>query len=289
MGKRILLFLVTNALVVVMVGLIMNLVLPMLGIDPRSQIGYLAIFCGIFGMVGAVISLLISRWIAKRAYGVQLVDPKRGGIERRLDDMISQLTRAAGIPMPEVGIYDSPEPNAFATGPSRKKSLIAFSTGLLQTMDERELRAVAAHEVSHIANGDMVTMTLLTGVANAFVMFAARVIASVIDGMLGDDEGGGLGFFAYIVVVFVLESVFMLLASIPLAWFSRWREYRADAGAAELTSKQAMAAALARLGQLSGRPAKRDSLSMAKISAAKRAALFATHPPLEKRIERLVG
>ncbi len=289
MAKRVLLFLVTNALVVVMVGLIMNLVLPLLGIDPRSQIGFLAIFCGIFGMVGAFVSLLISRWIAKKTYGVRLVRPKRGGAEAQLHEMISKLTRSAGIPMPEVGIYDSPEPNAFATGPSKKRSLIAFSTGILRTMNERELKAVAAHEVSHIANGDMVTMTLLTGIANAFVMFFARIIATVIDSMLSDDEGGGLGYFAYIAIVFMLESVFMILASIPLAWFSRRREFRADRSAADLTTKQDMAAALARLGELSGVPTRRDAFSMAKISDTKKASLFATHPPLEKRIQALVG
>ena len=292
MGKRILLFLVTNALVVLMASLIMNFVLPMFGVDVRSEVAFLAVFCGVFGMSGAIVSLLISRWVAYRVYGVQRVAPKRGGMDLQLYRMVEDLTRSAGIPMPHVGVYDSPEPNAFATGPSKNKSLIAFSTGLLRLMDERELRAVAAHEVSHIANGDMVTMTLLTGIANAFVMFAARIIAGLLDSVLGGDDGPGLGFFGYIIVVMLLETVFMALASIPLAAFSRHREYRADAGAAQLHGSQAMAAALRKLQAISlgpQRKEKRDSYSMAKISSKRRAMLFATHPPLEKRIARLTG
>jgi heat shock protein HtpX len=188
-----------------------------------------------------------------------------------------------------VGVYQSNEVNAFATGPSKKKSLVAFSTGLLGSMNRQELEAVAAHEVSHIANGDMVTMTLLTGVANALVMFMARIIASLLNSFLSDEEGGGLGFFGYIMVVMALETVFMLLASIPLAAFSRMREYRADGGAARLTSPSAMINALKRLGSAAGAPAIKDSMAIAKISSHRKVSLWSTHPSLEDRIRRLSG
>jgi len=203
--------------------------------------------------------------------------------------MVLRLATRANLPMPELGIYESPEPNAFATGPSKKSSLVAFSTGLLQQMDQREVEAVAAHEISHIANGDMVTMTLLTGVANALVMFLARIVAGIIDTFLrGDDEEeGGLGFFAHMMVVMVLESLLMMLAYIPIAYFSRQREFRADAGGARLTSAHAMAAALSSLGKLFSGETQKDSLAVAKISSGKRLSLWATHPSIEERVARL--
>ncbi len=289
MLKRIGLFLLTNLLVVLTVGLIMNLLLPALGMRPEGVVG-LAVFCGVFGMVGAFISLAISRWMAKRAYGIELIDSSSQDYnDRELYEMVARLSRQAGLPaVPEVGIYQSDEPNAFATGPTKKRSLIAFSTGLLQGMSKQEVEAVAGHEITHIANGDMVTMTLLTGIANALVMFLARIIAYAIDTFLrGDDDRGGLGYFGYIMVVMLLETVLMLLASIPLAAFSRWREYRADAGSAKITSPRSMAAALQRLGEMAGMPTPRDSYAMAKISSSRRVSLWATHPSIEDRIARL--
>jgi heat shock protein HtpX len=289
MLKRIGLFLLTNILVVLTVSLILNVVLPMLGIRLAGAWG-IAVFSGIFGMTGAFISLAISRWMAKRAYNIQLLDGSMQDYRgREIYDMVARLSRQAGLPaVPEVGIYESAEPNAFATGPSKKKSLVAFSTALLSSMDRTEVEAVAAHEVSHIANGDMVTMTLLTGVANALVMFLARIIAQAFNSFLrGDDDEGGLGFFGYIITVMVLETVLMLLASIPLAAFSRLREYRADAGAARITSPAAMASALQRLQQGAAVPQVKDSFAMAKISSSKRVSLFSTHPSLEDRIARL--
>ena len=289
MLKRIGLFLLTNMLVILTVSLILNIVLPMLGIRVQGAWG-IAVFSGVFGMTGAFISLAMSRWMAKRAYNIQLVDGStqdhRG---REIYDMVVRLSRQAGLPaVPEVGIYQSAEPNAFATGPSKEKSLVAFSTGLLSSMEKIEVEAVAAHEVSHIANGDMVTMTLLTGVANALVMFLARIIAQLLDSFLrGDDDEGGLGFFGYIMTVMALETVLMLLASIPLAAFSRYREFRADAGAARITSPTAMASALQRLQKMAGVPQVKDSFAMAKISSTKRVSLFSTHPSLEDRIARL--
>lgn len=289
MFKRIGLFLLTNILVVLTVSLILNIVLPMLGIRLAGAWG-IAVFSGVFGMAGAFISLAISRWMAKRAYNIQLLDGSMQDYRgREIYDMVARLSRQAGLPaVPEVGIYQSAEPNAFATGPSRKKSLVAFSTGLLSSMERSEVEAVAAHEVSHIANGDMVTMTLLTGVANTLVMFLARIIAQVFDSFLrGDDDEGGLGFFGYIITVMVLETVLMLLASIPLAAFSRLREFRADAGAARITSPGAMVSALQRLQQAAALPQVKDSFAMAKISSSKKVSLFSTHPSLEDRIARL--
>lgn len=289
MIKRIGLFLLTNMLVILTVSIILNIVLPMLGIRVAGAWG-IAVFSGVFGMTGAFISLAISRWMAKRAYNIHLLDGSMQDYRgREIYDMVARLSRQAGLPaVPEVGIYESAEPNAFATGPSKKKSLVAFSTGLLSSMERSEVEAVAAHEVSHIANGDMVTMTLLTGVANALVMFLARIIAQAFNSFLrGDDDEGGLGFIGYIVTVMVLETVLMLLASIPLAAFSRLREYRADAGAARITTPAAMISALQRLQTAAAVPQPRDSFAMAKISSSKRVSLFSTHPSLEDRVARL--
>ena len=288
MFKRIGLFLLTNLLVIVTAGVILNILLPMMGIYVQGAWG-LAVLCGVFGMTGAFISLGISRWMAKRAYGIQLVtDNSPDYNAREIHAMVARLARQANLPeTPEVGIYQSSEPNAFATGPTKKRSLVAFSTGLLESMSKQEIEAVAAHEISHISNGDMVTMTLLTGVVNALVMFLARILANVVNSFLSDEEGGGLGFLGYILVVMLLETVFMMLASIPLAAFSRWREYHADSGSAKLTSPAAMINALKRLGSMADIPERKDSFAMAKISSGKRVSLWSTHPSLEARIERL--
>jgi heat shock protein HtpX len=289
MFKRIGLFLLTNFLVIITVSLILNIVLPMLGISTRGITG-LAIMCGVFGMVGAFISLAMSRWMAKKAYKIQIIKGNEQNYElREIYQMVTRLSKQAGLPaVPEVGVYQSPEPNAFATGPSKSKSIVAFSTGLLNSMNKNEVEAVAGHEISHIANGDMVTMTLLTGIANALVMFLSRVIAGIINNFLkGDDDEGGLGFFAYIMVVMLLESVFMLIASIPIAAFSRYREYKADAGAARLTSPSAMANALKSLARAVEIPTQKDSFAISKISSNRRASLWSTHPSIEERIARL--
>ena len=286
MASRVLLFMGVNLLVVLTVSLILGVVMPFLGIEVGSSVWGLSLFCGLFGMVGAFISLAISRWSAKRAYRIQLVEAGHPAYA-----MIERLARDAGLPAtPQVGIYQSAEPNAFATGPSKEKSLVAFSTGLLDSMDQAEIEAVAAHEVSHIANGDMVTMALLMGVANALVMFVARLAAFAIDNFLRNDDGdGGLGFFGYIIVVMFLESVLMVLAYIPIAYFSRKREFRADHGSAGLTSPGAMARALQRLE--SARPlrgvAENHAMALAKIHSRKRVSLWSTHPSTEERVMRL--
>ncbi|HPS85874.1 MAG TPA: protease HtpX [Spirochaetota bacterium] len=289
MFKRIGLFLLTNFLVIITVSIILNIALPMLGISPRGVTG-LAVMCGVFGMVGAFISLAMSRWMAKKVYNIQVISSNEQNYElRELYQMVANLSKHAGLPaVPEVGVYQSAEPNAFATGPSKNKSIVAFSTGLLNSMNKNEVEAVAGHEISHIANGDMVTMTLLTGIANALVMFLSRIIAGAIDSaMRGDDNEGGLGFFAYIIVVNLLETVFMLLATIPIAAFSRYREYKADAGAARLTTPSAMANALKSLSRAAEIPTQKDSFAIAKISSNRRVSLWSTHPSIEDRVARL--
>jgi len=289
MLKRVGLFLLTNFLVIITVSLILNILLPMLGIHLEGATA-LAVFCGVFGMSGAFISLALSKWMAKRAYNIHIITQNdHEHALRDLHAMVTKLSRQAGLPkVPEVGIYQSDEPNAFATGPSKSNSLVAFSSGILAAMDREEVEAVAAHEISHIANGDMVTMTLLTGVANALVMFLARLIAGAINNAMSDEDGEGLGFFAYIMVVMALETVLMMLASIPIAAFSRYREYKADAGSAKLTSSRSMADALRALGKISGKiQEEKDQFAMAKISSKQRTSLWATHPSLKDRIKRL--
>lgn len=289
MLKRFGLFLVTNLLVILTVTIIMNLVLPALGIEPAGMMG-LALFCCIFGMAGAFVSLAISRWVAKRAYNIRLIDSSERDFNfRAIYEMVANLSHKAGLSVvPEVGVYQSPEPNAFATGPSKNKSLVAFSTGLLNSMNKEQIEAVAAHEITHITNGDMVTMTLLQGIANALVMFVSRIVAYAIDNFLRNDEGeGGLGFFGQMMVIMLLETVFMLLAAIPLAAFSRRREFEADSGSARLTSPTSMIGALQTLSKAIERPMQKDSFAMAKISSNRKFSLWATHPPLEDRIEHL--
>jgi heat shock protein HtpX len=288
MFKRIGLFLLTNLLVITTVGIILAIIFPLLGIDRSSTLA-LAILCGVVGMGGAFISLAISRLMAKRAYNIQLIEATEQDYNlREIYEMVSRLSKKAKLPsVPEVGIYESEEPNAFATGPTKKRSLIAFSTGLLNSMDKSEVEAVAGHEIAHIANGDMVTMTILTGVVNALVMFLARMIARAIDNFLSDDGEGGLSFWTYIIVVNILQTFFMILATIPIAAFSRWREYQADAGSAKITSARSMANALKALAGGDQVATKSDSYAIAKISSSRKVSLWATHPSIEDRVERL--
>ena len=281
--KRIFLFLVTNFIVVITIGFILSL----LGISGEGTIS-LMFLSFLWGMGGSFVSLLMSKWLAKRAYGIKIIDPQNvSGPEIKIYEIVRRLSERENIPVPEVGIYDSPEPNAFATGATKKSSMVAFSTGLIKMMNESELEAVAGHEIAHISNGDMVTLTLLTGIANAFVIFMARIVATAIDQALRDEDGGGLGFLAYFMIVSVLETVLMLLAYIPISAFSRHREYKADEGSAKITSALAMANALTVLGSYSGQLDKKNSYSIAKIESRKRISLFSTHPSIEQRIERL--
>ena len=283
MGKRIFLFLVTNLAIV----LTLSVVVSLLGVAGGPDVGSLAVFCLVWGMGGAFISLQISRWIAKRATGVQLITGRTGNSQLDwLYQTVERLTRQANLPMPEVGVYNSDEVNAFATGPSKNRSLVAVSTGLMRAMRPEEVEGVLAHEVSHIANGDMVTMTLLQGVMNAFVMFFARVIASAVT-RSDDDRRGGGGM--YFLVVIVLQIVLGILASLVTAWFSRHREFRADAGGAHLAGRERMLGALQRLAlNRDAVDTSHQALATMKINDLPAwASLFSTHPPLEARIAAL--
>jgi heat shock protein HtpX len=251
------------------------------------DLGSLAVFCFVWGMGGAFISLQMSRWIAKRATGVKLVDGKTGRAELDwLHATVARLTQQANLPMPEVGVYESAEVNAFATGPSKSRSLVAVSSGLLRAMRHEEVEGVLAHEVTHISNGDMVTMTLLQGVINAFVMFFARIIAYAISNRSNDSRSG---YGSNYLVVMVLQIVLGILGSLITAWFSRHREFRADRGGATLAGRERMIAALRRLA--SNRElveTQHQALATLKINGTRGwMVFFSTHPPLETRIAAL--
>jgi heat shock protein HtpX len=288
MGKRIFLFILTNLAIVATLTIVVSLLgLDRAVSDQGLNIGALAVFCLVWGMGGAFISLQMSRWIAKRATGVQLVDGRTGNQDLDwLFATVRRLTQQANLPMPEVGIYNSPEVNAFATGPSKSRSLVAVSQGLMQGMRREEIEGVLAHEVAHIGNGDMVTMTLLQGVINAFVMFAARVVAHLMtrtsDGRQGN---GGM----YFLIVIVLQIVFGILGSLITSWFSRQREFRADYGGASLAGRDRMLAALRRLqANRELVDTRHEALATMKINGAGRwMVFFSTHPPLEVRIAAL--
>ncbi|MBK9323758.1 MAG: protease HtpX [Bdellovibrionaceae bacterium] len=293
--KRIGLFLLVNGLVVVTISTILNVLgvkpyLTSYGLDYES----LMVFCLVWGMGGAFISLALSRVMAKWMMSVQIIPADSRDPELRdLVQMVHELSRTAQLPaMPEVGVYESSEVNAFATGPSKSRSLVAVSTGLLHRMKRDEVRGVLSHEVAHIANGDMVTMTLIQGVVNAFVMFLARAVAFALTMNRDENTEGQSGTpMSYYIVQFVLEIFFMILGSIVVAWFSRYREYRADAGGARLAGKNSMIQALQALQKTVEEiePTAQSSVQALKISSRtggfKR--LFSTHPPLDERIRRL--
>lgn len=287
--KRIALFLATNLAVIVVLSIVLNVLMTVFGISIDGYQGLL-IFAAVFGFGGAFISLLMSKWMAKRSTGAQVIERPRNETERWLMETVADQARRAGIKMPEVAIYNSPEPNAFATGPSKNDSLVAVSSGLLHSMNKDEVEAVLAHEVSHVANGDMVTLTLIQGVVNTFVIFLARVVAGFINNALrGNQQGGNSigGGFAYYGIVIVLEIVFGILASIIVMYFSRQREYRADAGSAKLVGADKMVNALRRLQ--AGHDSQLDGSMAAFGIKGKRAKseLFLSHPPIEKRIAAL--
>lgn len=292
MFKRIALFIGTNLLVV----LTLSIIIRVLGLDrfiTEGGVDYraLAVFCLIWGFGGAFISLAISRIVAKFAMGVKVIDPRNPGQFGDLVDMVHRLSQKAGLTtMPEVGIYQSPEINAFATGPTRSRALVAVSTGLLQRMNRSEMEGVIGHEVAHVANGDMVTMTLIQGVVNAFVMFLARAIAIAIS-QAGRRDGESSTHMNYM-IVFLLEIVLGFFGMMVVAWFSRYREFRADAGGARVAGKEKMIGALAALNRFYGVNSQMEdkpSVATLKISGKKSGFmhLFSTHPPLEERIARL--
>jgi heat shock protein HtpX len=286
--KRIFLFLATNLAVLVLIGVVVNVVLPLFGIRLGNGAGSLLVLCAIMGFGGSFFSLMISKWVAKRATGMQLVTQPRNESERWLVDTVRRQAEKAGIKMPEVGIFEAPEINAFATGPSRNNSLVAVSTGLLRAMDRDEAEAVLGHEVSHVANGDMVTMTLLQGVLNTFVYFLSRVIGRIIDGAIGGGrDGPGFGYF---IIVMLLDLVFGLFASMIAMWFSRHREFRADAGGANLAGRGKMIAALQKLQrnvEPTTLPSQIAAFGISGAIAHGLQGLFRSHPPLEERIAAL--
>ena len=287
--KRILLFLVTNLAVV----LVLSVAMKVLGIDQYiaaqggSAFGLL-VFAAVFGFGGALISLAMSKWSAKRMMGVRLIDQPRDNVERWLVDTVRRQAQEAGIGMPEVGIFDSPEPNAFATGANKNKALVAVSTGLLQRMRKEEVEAVLGHEVGHVANGDMVTLTLIQGVVNTFVIFLARIIGNFVDkAIFKNENGGGIGYF---VVVIVCEILLGILASVIVMWFSRKREFRADAAGALLASPQAMVGALEalkRAHQPEGLPQQMAAFGINAGVPGGIQRFFMSHPPLDERIDAL--
>lgn len=289
---RVILFIATNLLVLVMVNIVMAVFNVGSYLD-GSGINYqsLLIICLLWGSIGSFVSLLISKFMAKRFMGVQVVE--ENGPYGELVRKVHMLAKKANISkMPEVGIYQSDEINAFATGPSRNNALVAVSSGLLNRMTDDEVEGVLAHEIAHVANGDMITMALVQGVVNAFVMFFSRVVAFAIDNAMRDEEGrGGLGGIARFAVVIVLDIIFGIAAAPITAWFSRWREFRADAGGAQLSSRHKMVSALQALQrtiEMAEEKGANESYSCMKISSNKGVAfLFRSHPPLETRIKAL--
>jgi heat shock protein HtpX len=252
----------------------------------------LLIFCFIFGMAGSMISLFISKWMAKRSTGTVVIETPSNATEKWLVDTVAALAKDAGIKTPEVGIFPAQQSNAFATGWKKDDAMVAVSAGLLNRMQPDEVRAVLAHEIGHVANGDMVTLALIQGVLNTFVLFFARVVAQLVDSFLRRDGEGGLGFMGYFVVVIVAEIVFGLIASVIVAWFSRFREYRADTAGAQLAGSGAMINALARLKAETEMPDQMpDTLRAMAITKGQTRSLmerfFASHPPLDDRIRAL--
>lgn len=288
--KRVLLFLVTNIAVILVLSIVLNL----LGVDrilDESGVGLnmynLLVFAAVFGFGGSFISLALSKWMAKRLTGAYVISSPNNSTEAWLVETVKKLAAGAGIGMPEVAVFDSPAPNAFATGMSRDKALIAVSTGLLRVMNKDEIEAVLGHEVSHVANGDMVTLTLIQGVVNTFVIFFSRIVGHFVDRViLKNERGHGLGFF---ITTIAAQIVFGILASIIVFWFSRRREFRADAGGANLAGRSKMISALEKLGQGKPQPLP-EQMSAFGVSGKTGhglGMLFMSHPPLEDRIAAL--
>ena len=286
--KRIVLFLATNLAIV----LVLSLTMRILGVEPYLtanglNLNSLLIFAAVMGFGGSLISLAISKWMAKKSMGVRVIETPSNSTEFWLVDTVKKYAADAGIGMPEVGIFDSPEANAFATGMNKNNALVAVSSGLLNVMTRQEAEAVIGHEIAHVANGDMVTLALIQGVVNTFVMFLSRVIGHTVDRVVfKNEEGHGPAFF---VTMIVAELVLGILASIIVMWFSRQREFRADRGGASLAGKQPMISALERLASLHPHPLpdKMAAFGIAGGGAGGIKRLFMTHPPLEERIAAL--
>lgn len=288
---RIALFMGTNIAVLVLVGIVMSIfgepILASNGVD--LNLTGLLIYSAAFGFIGSFISLFLSKWMAKRSAGVQLIEQPTDPEQRWLYETVQDLSEKAGIKMPEVGIFPSPQPNAFATGWNKNDALVAVSVGLLRSMNRNEVRAVMAHEIAHVANGDMVTLSLVQGVVNTFVIFFSRIIGHVIDRVvLKNDRGHGIGYF---VSSMIAQVVLGFLASAIVSWFSRYREFRADEGGATFADRESMISALESLKRGSQQendlPATMQAFGISEGVRSGLAAMFASHPPLDVRIEAL--
>jgi len=289
---RILLFLATNLAVVLIASITLSLFgfngfMAANGVD--LNLNQLLIFCAVFGFAGSLFSLFISKWMAKMSTSTQVITQPRTRHEQWLLQTVEQLSREAGIKMPEVGIFPAYEANAFATGWNKNDALVAVSQGMLERFSYDEVKAVLAHEIGHVANGDMVTLALVQGVVNTFVMFFARIIGSMVDRAISrDGRGGGFGQF---IATMVAQMLLGILASMIVFWFSRWREFRADAAGARLAGRNSMIAALERLRAEQGlpedMPAEMTAFAISKHGKSALGRLFMTHPPLEERIEAL--
>jgi heat shock protein HtpX len=285
---RILLFLGTNIAVMALLGLTFSLfgiqgLLADNGVD--LNLNALLVYAAVIGFSGAFISLFLSKFLAKRSMQVHIIVDAENQTERWLVETVQKMAKTAGIGMPEVGIFDHSSPNAFATGWNKNNALVAVSTGLLDAMPKNEVEAVLAHEVSHVANGDMVTMTLIQGVVNTFVVFLSRIIGHVVDRVVFKVERGhGPAFW---IVSFIAEILLGLFATVIVMWFSRYREFKADAGGAKLAGNHNMIAALQRLQSFKGAPKLPDEMAAFAINAGKVQAIFSSHPPLEQRIAAL--
>lgn len=293
MFKRVMLFIITNLAIVFVLGIVLSLlgvgrILDQQGIG--LDLANLIVFAAVFGFGGSLISLAISKWTAKRMTGARVINTPANEVEAWLVQAVERQARQAGIGMPEVAIYDAPDVNAFATGMRRNSALVAVSTGLLRAMNREEAEGVLAHEVSHVANGDMVTLALIQGVVNTFVIVASRVVGHLVDRVVFRTERGhGPGFY---ITSMVAQMLFGILASIIVCWFSRQREFRADAGSAGLAGREKMVAALEKLRVTAGQPHLPDQMAAFGISGTAGGGLmrlFMTHPPLEERIAALKG
>ena len=284
--KRVVLFLITNLAVMLVLGIVLSIVMSVFGIEHRS-LGGILLIATLFGFGGSFISLFMSKWMAKKSTGAHVIEQPRSDIEKWLVDRVAEQARKANIAMPEVAIYDSPEMNAFATGPSKNNSLVAVSTGLLHNMSQDEAEAVLAHEVSHIANGDMVTLTLIQGVVNTFVIAISKILAGIVDNFLNSDEEESGGSWTYFIFDIIFQMLFGILASFVVAYFSRQREFAADKGAADLVGAHKMRAALERLKV--NHPSQLEGSMMAFGIASGKGLmdLMSSHPPLDARINAL--
>ena len=284
MAKRVILFLLTNLAITFVLGIVLNIIFKVTGIQSQSTAGILVLSL-VFGFSGSLISLFLSKTMALRSVGAEVIQQPRNQTEQWLFNTVQRQSQQAGIPMPDIAIYHSADVNAFATGATKNNSLVAVSTGLLDNMTEDEAEAVIAHEIAHITNGDMVTMTLLQGVLNTFVIFLSRMISTAVASTKDENGNSSTNTMVFWIADIVLQMVFGVIATMIAMWFSRYREYRADAGSAKLVGKEKMIMALQRLQRVHEPQEMEGSLAAFMINGVSSKELVMSHPPLEKRIE----